>query len=238
MTSNNDAPNRHQAIVLWVVLAIFILISAWIVYRGYASNRDTFLAGAPPIDVQKALFPEKVDLSKMRPPALRPSDPIRYGSVTSAAAVIEFGDFDCENCRAMRSTLASVIQQYRGTVRLVWRDFPVTDEHPKSIEAAIFARCAGFQGKFWEAYDALFDAEIPKSESTFTKISRAIGLNANLLSACRQDEAVRAAVQLDLDTARNDGIDSAPFLFIGSKAVRGPISPETLKQEIDLFLAS
>ena len=238
MTSNNGAPNRHQAIFLWVVLALFILISAWIVYRGYTSNRDTFLAGAPPLDVQKALFPEKIDLTKMRPPALRASDPIRYGSATSAAAVIEFGDFDCESCRAMRSTLASVIPTYRGAVRLVWRDFPVTDEHPKSMDAAIFARCAGFQGKFWEAYDALFDAEIPKSESTFTKISRAIGLDANQLYACRQDEALRAAVQLDLDTARNDGIDSAPMLFIGSKAVRGPISPEILKQEIDLFLAS
>jgi protein-disulfide isomerase len=106
------------------------------------------------------------------------------------------------------------------------------------MDAAIFARCAGFQGKFWEAYDALYDAEIPKSETTFSRIGSALKLNINQLYACRQDKDLRAAVQLDLDTARNDGVDSAPLLFIGTKAVRGPISPEALKQEIDLFLAS
>jgi protein-disulfide isomerase len=48
------------------------------------------------------------------------------------------------------------MKAYPGKVRVVYRDFPL-NFHPNAKPAAIAARCAGNQGKYWEMHDVLFE---------------------------------------------------------------------------------
>jgi protein-disulfide isomerase len=105
------------------------------------------------------------------------------------------------------------------------------------MDAAIFARCAGLQGKFWDAHDELFAAS-NLSEGTYASIAVDLKLNVNALATCRADASIRSAIQDDVDTSRNDGVNSTPFLFIGTKAHQGVMTADELKRQIDAFIAS
>lgn len=228
---------RKQALALVFLLLCFFGIATVVVVRAVNQSRNSFMTGSPPIDIKNALLPQHIDLAKMHPPAPRGSDPIRFGSATSLASVVEFGDYVCDSCKDLNKTLLQVLPTFHGTVRLVWRDLPVTDVHPESMDAAIFARCAGLQGKFWEAHDLLFAYKV-LNEVTYSNIETILGLKVDEMRTCRQDPTVRQAIQLDVDTARNDGVNSAPFLFIGTAAHDGAMSADDLTKELKTFLSS
>jgi len=229
--------DRKHLLYLTILLFCFFAIAGGVIARAVSESQHSFETGAPPIDIKNALIPQQVSLSKMHPPALRPADPMRYGNITSTASVVEFGDFECAACKTLNTTLAQVLPNYKGKVRLVWRDLPITTENADAMDAAVFARCAGLQGKFWPAHDMLYGYE-RLNELTYSSIQTALGLNTAQMDACRQDSAVRQAIQTDIDTARNDGINSAPFLFVGTTAHDTPITADELDKELKAFLSS
>ncbi|MFZ2804095.1 MAG: thioredoxin domain-containing protein [Patescibacteria group bacterium] len=229
--------NGKQGLVLGLVLVCFFTLAGGIIYHSYEQSKDTFSAGVPPLDIENSLIPQQVDITKMHPPAPRPSDPVRFGSATSLASVIEFGDFECPACKDQNTILLQTLPQYHGAVRLIWRDLPITTENPDAMAAAIFARCAEVQGKFWQAHDLLFSyAEL--NEVTYSNIEQLLGLDVTQMDACRQDSSVQQAIQADVDAARNDGVNSAPFLFVGTTAHDSPVSAAELNAELKEFLAS
>ncbi len=228
---------RPRIPLLIFCVLLFVGISGWYMYSTVRLVRTTFPAGAPPADVLKATLPKQLPLAQLRPPAIRPTDPVRYGGATSVASIIEFGDFECPACRHMQQTIEIILPKYQGRVRLVWRDLPVEDVNPHALEAAVFARCAQAQGKFWAAHDALFANET-LNEAVFRSLAAQLQLEPALLESCRRDATLKKAIQTDVDVARGDGINVAPLIFIGTKALTGVIAPETLEQELKLFLAS
>jgi len=227
--------NRQRGILLGILLFVFFSMSVWIVYNEFHTQKDTFLTGAQTQDIQDVTVPKVLDASQLHPPALLSTDPIRYGSATSSAAVIEYGDYQCPDCRGMSPILDKVIASYHGKIRFVWHDFPVQDQHPNAMDAAIFARCAGSQGKFWEAYDELMRAE--KFDTlTFMAISDRLKLDPAQLGGCQNDSTLKQAVQHEVDIAKSDGISVAPTIFIGTKAFIGTLTETQLRSEIDSFL--
>ncbi len=229
--------NSHRGLILAVAVFLLLLLSGWQIYFAIQQSKTKFMAGAPPADIKNELVPHQMDLALMHPPAIRDADPVRYGSATSVASIIEFGDFECEACQAMKPVIDSIVSKYNGRVRFVWRDLPITDAHPNAASAAIFARCAGIQGKYWETFDALFAAP-SLGENTYATIAQNLKLNLTSLAQCRQDPNMQTALQTDVDTARNDGVDSAPFLFVGTKAFSGVVPQNTLETELKRFIAS
>lgn len=228
---------RRQLILLAVLIISLLGLSSWMIFHGIQLSRNSFLTGAPTEDILTMLVPKTIDTAKMRAPAIRPTDPTRYGSITSSANVIVFSDFDCPTCAQLNKTLNTVIPAYKDKVRLVWRDLPMTKTHSYAMKAAIFGRCADAQGQFWQAHDALL--QVPSfSMVTLTEIANRLRLNSTALTACQNDPKTQTAIEYDIKIAAADGIHAAPFLFVGTKAIEGPITAEQLKAEIDLFLKS
>ena len=229
--------NAQRTTILCLATASLLLVSGWIVYGAIQESKTKFMTGLPTEDIVKALQPKVIALSDLHPPAPRSSDPVRFGSATSVASVIEFGDFECETCREVQTSIDAVLPKFHGSVRFIWRDLPITDVNPNAFEAAVFARCAGQQGKFWDAHDALLTMPT-LGEAAYTSIAQTLGLNLTSLSACRADQVLRANLQNDIDESRADGINTAPLLFIGTTAHQGMISPDDLEKGIKSFIAS
>ena len=47
----------------------------------------------------------------------------------------------------------------KGTVKLVFRDFPIQSIHPNAVPASVAAECANEQGKFKQMHDILFEKQ-------------------------------------------------------------------------------
>ncbi|MEO5927214.1 MAG: thioredoxin domain-containing protein [Patescibacteria group bacterium] len=222
---------RQRLLLLAGTVLFFALVVAGYIWWRVDFKSNHFRTGLVPQELVNQLLPKDIPLDSMRPPAIRVTDPIRYGGATSVISVIEYGDFECPYCKQLAPEIKKALEAYRGDVRFVWRDYPITSLHPHAMDAAIFARCAAVQGRFWEAYDALMSAT-NLNESLYQQIAARAGLNASALSSCRNNPSVKAALEQDVEEANADGIHSAPFLFIGTTAIDEFIDAETITKAI------
>ena len=78
------------------------------------------------------------------------------GAPHAVATVVEYGDFECPNCKQAQPAMKMLLQRFSGRVRFAFRHFPLEEVHPHALSGAQAAECAGGQGKFWEMHDLLF----------------------------------------------------------------------------------
>ena len=86
---------------------------------------------------------------------VRPRDHA-LGRADAPVMRVEYGDLECPFCPRAYSELKRVLRQFEGTVRFVFRHFPLREEHPHAQHAAEVAEAAAAQGRFWEMHDLLF----------------------------------------------------------------------------------
>jgi protein-disulfide isomerase len=149
------------------------------------------------------------------------------GEVAARVTIIEFTDFQCPYCAAVSPALKKVITASKGQVKLVHRDFPLP-VHPLAWKAAVLARCAGEQSKFWEYHDRLFDRKGSLSDDTFTELNSQLGLNVTALERCEADGKYDGAIRADIDEARRIGVAGTPTLIVNGVVMRGAPSEEAL----------
>jgi protein-disulfide isomerase len=107
-----------------------------------------------------------------------------------------------------------------GTLRIEWRDFPYRGQ--ESVNAAVAARAAQAQGRFWEYHDLLYDSQFSGfSDENLTELAREAGLDAQRFERDyrigRYERLVRADFQKGLDL----GVNGTPTFFINGKMLVG-----------------
>lgn len=170
-------------------------------------------------------------LSGTTPKALA-TDPAR-GASTPNVLIIEFGDFQCEDCVVMEDIFDQVIKTYRTQIALVWKDFPIPALHPQSNDAAIAARCAQAQGKFWEYHDLLFLRQDRFAQNAWTEWARELGLDTNAFSICLTDPQMQRRVVEGYYVGRALEIDTTPTYYINDRVLVGIHSKEEITQIIE-----
>lgn len=139
------------------------------------------------------------------------------GSPTAAVTVVEYTDYQCPFCeRHHDRTFPELRKNYvdTGRVRYVVRDLPLSF-HAMAEPAAVGGRCAGEQGRFWEARDALFAVEGELKPDGIRTTLLGLGLDAARYDACVKNPATLAAVQADADEAAAAGISGTPSFVVG-----------------------
>ena len=78
------------------------------------------------------------------------------GGPHAAVTIVEYGDFECPNCKQAAPAVKLILEHFKGRVQLVWRHFPLEGVHPHALQAALASEAAAAQGKFWPMHDLLF----------------------------------------------------------------------------------
>lgn len=100
--------------------------------------------------------------------------------------------------------------------------------HALAVPAAVAARCAGEQGRFWEFREALFAAQGTLGHETYVDLAGKFGLDPEAFANCRSDGRQAANVRADMELARANGITATPSLVIG-RLVDGQFQGETIE---------
>jgi protein-disulfide isomerase len=111
-----------------------------------------------------------------------------------------------------------------GTLRLEWRDFPYIGE--ESRRAAVAARSAQEQGKFWEYHDILYQNQKGENRGAFSDehlvgFAQEAGLDVERFEAALESGKYEAVVQKVFREAQNAGIQGTPSFDINGQVLVG-----------------
>jgi protein-disulfide isomerase len=182
-------------------------------------------------------------------PVLRVADGQRLGNEQAAVVVIEFSDYQCPYCARLHFGVMPQLKEHyitSGKVLFIHRDLPLP-MHKQAGAAAVVARCAGVQGKFWSMHDALFFNQSRLAPAVYAELARDLNLDVAQFNLCLNDLAQREAVRHDLRVAQALGIRNTPTVLICRvvgerlevvREARGVPKWEDMARELDRLLAA
>lgn len=149
------------------------------------------------------------------------------GRADAPITLIEYSDFTCGWCvKFFQATWPRLQAKYidTGKVRFIYRDYPRADQGV-GVEAAVAARCAGAQGRYWPMHDRLFNQGGRLDAGTFKGYAKAIGLDQVAFAKCFDERQYLESIFQDRQEANRWGFHGTPG-FILTRTVGGPTEKE------------
>jgi protein-disulfide isomerase len=163
---------------------------------------------------------------------LEDADPA-IGNKKAPVTLIEFSDFQCPYCRQVAPTLQKLRAAYGDKLRIIWKDFPLTQIHPQAFKAGEAGHCAAEQGKFWEFHDQLFVNQQALMPDDLKKYAANVGLDAGKFNSCLDTSKHAEVVRDGVAQGTRLGINSTPTLFVNGRRVSGAQPYEVFAAVID-----
>src|SRR6185295_9376207 len=161
------------------------------------------------------------------------ADDPAIGPASAPVTLVEFSDFQCPFCQRVAPTLKQVKQKYGDKVRVVWKDFPLTQIHPQAFKAGEAGHCAAEQGKFWEYHDQLFANQQALMPDDLKKYAAAVGMDGARFNSCLDMSKHAEVVRDGVAQGNRLGINSTPTVFVNGRRVSGAQPYEMFAAAID-----
>lgn len=214
MTSETKKSSKSLFIIIPIIIAVFVGAIIFIPRLGGGSGGDDSA-----IDVSKYDFTTVIDGNEDNGGI---ADHIK-GDETAPVTIFEYADYQCSGCANVNPWLEELLNEYKGKLRIVYRNFPIISLHSNAIAAASAVEAAGLQG-FWKKYgDLLFSnqtewyyASGTERTNLFMSYFTSVAGDAGDLAKFRADMAsgtVKKKVYFDKAIAEALGVDETPTLF-------------------------
>jgi protein-disulfide isomerase len=156
------------------------------------------------------------------------------GNERAPVTIVEFTDYQCPSCADTQPTLERLVKEYGDRVRLVARDFPLS-QHADALKAAEAAEAAREQGKYWEYAAILMRNQTALSPAKLKDYASQLSLDRARFDQAMESGKFAAQVQRDIEDGTKLGIEATPTVFINGRRVADR-SYETLKAGIEMAL--
>lgn len=123
-----------------------------------------------------------------------------------------------------------------GTLRIEWKDFPYQGR--ESVRAAVAARAAQAQGRFWEYHDLVYQNQSSGnsggySEENLVTLAREAGLDVERFRNDLRSARYEGAVQADFSEGQELGISGTPTFYINDRVIVGLQPLEVFERAIE-----
>ena len=178
--------------------------------------------------------------------------PVR-GNKDARVTIVNFDDLQCPFCSRTHLQLVNdVLKMYGNSVRVVYKDFPLTEIHPWAVHAAVDASCLSSQSAeaYWQFVDYAhsnqkqisggeqkppFTAQFAALDKAAADIAQRLHLQTEPLQACIKAQ-VPAAVNASMQEGIGLGISATPTLFVNGEKVDGAVPMPELQAMINRAL--
>lgn len=145
-----------------------------------------------------------------------------------------FSDFQCPFCRSFAPELDSLIAEYPGRLRVVFRHYPLERIHKDARETAIASECAAAQGQFKAFHDVAFrNQDSLGLLPPVTLAARAGVIDSGAFIRCLSSAAADARIREDISAGEAAGVTVTPTLIINQWQMKGAIALDTLRRLIN-----
>jgi protein-disulfide isomerase len=160
------------------------------------------------------------------------------GSEHARVTVVEYGDFECPNCKQAAPVVKMLLERFAGRMRIVFRHFPLEEIHPHALAAAEAAEAAAGQGKFWPMHDLLFDNQRHLKPSQLRDYAARLEIDMARYDSEMKDTLYLQRVREDIEGGKLSGVRATPTFFVNGKLQDISYGLQALEQGIEVMLAS
>jgi len=128
--------------------------------------------------------------------------------------LVEYGDFECPNCKQAAPAVKLLLQRFTGRVRFIYRHFPLEEVHPHALQAALAAEVAAGQRKFWPMHDLLFDNQQHLKPPQLRRYAERLELDMVRYDADMADTVYLQRVREDIEGGSRSGVRATPTFFV------------------------
>src|SRR5262249_15356800 len=136
------------------------------------------------------------------------------GPANAPVTLVEYGDYQCPYCGQAYPIVKEVQRRMGDRLRFVFRNFPLTQVHPRAEHAAEAAECAAAQGAFWAMHDTLFENQRHLDDDALVRYARELGLDADMFVQEMTAHAYAGRVREDFMSGVRSGVNGTPTFFI------------------------
>jgi protein-disulfide isomerase len=226
----NTGISNFRSLTVVSLFGIALVVGSLLLSRPKADQLP-----APPLPVEKVAGLSdsdklKVDFENL--PTL--------GDPNAPLTIVEFTDFECDYCRQFyQTTLPEIKQAYidTGQVRIVFKDFPISNIDSHSLEAAVAAQCANDQGEYQSYSELLYANQTSLSAEQLISYAGDLNLDKDKFTKCFQSGEKEQVVAASTREALNIGVTSTPTLIIDGQLHEGALTATQLSSIIDQTFA-
>ncbi len=136
------------------------------------------------------------------------------GAEHARVTVIEYGDFECPNCKMAAQMPELLLERYPGKVRFIYRHFPLVEAHPHALAAAEASEAAAAQGRFWQMHDVLFQNQAHLKDKDLNRYAAQADLDLVRYTAEMDDHIYLQRVREHIEGGRRSHIRATPAFFV------------------------
>jgi protein-disulfide isomerase len=165
------------------------------------------------------------------PPRFTADPAMTRGPAGAPVTIFEWSDYQCPFCREAQQVMGRLQAEFPDQIKITFKDFPLRS-HPLAVPAAMAARCAGAQGRYWEYHDLLFLAQPDFSREDLVGYARRLGLDRESFAQCFDTARFQDAVLADQREGREAGVRATPTFFINGRKIEGALPIETFREAV------
>lgn len=165
----------------------------------------------------------------------------RFGKKDAAVKMILFSDYQCPFCAQFEAPLKEALTHFEN-IQLTRYEFPLDNQcnpimgqnqlHENACQAAFLAKCAGVQGKFWEASALLHENHKFLNASNLDNIIQILKLDKDKMKTCMASKMTLGAVQRDIQFGLKKDLQSTPTYYINDKKYETVLPYPELKKAL------
>ncbi|MES2615140.1 MAG: thioredoxin domain-containing protein [Bdellovibrionota bacterium] len=153
--------------------------------------------------------------------------------------IVEFADYQCPFCVKANSEIMKVVSLHKDKIQYIFVDFPLLDKHPQALPAALAAKCAANQGKYWEMHELIFDRK-PMDELSSNKYmtyAQKLNLSMGQFNECLKDPVQKESIEADLNEGFRVGVNETPTIYLNGQKFDDYIAFDNLNAAVEKLMA-
>jgi protein-disulfide isomerase len=158
-----------------------------------------------------------VDVSKI---GFSPKDKSPFMGTPQPLVIVNvFSDFQCPVCKRSADPIKQLAADFPGKVKVYFRNNALA-MHGRAKPAALAAKAAGNQGKFWQFHDKMFANQQALDDGTLRQHAQELGLDMARWEKDIADPALAARLDQESKWSESMGATGTPAFFVnGSRQV-------------------
>ena len=153
-----------------------------------------------------------------------PAAGVALGPEDAPVTIMEFVDYQCPHCAQFASLTGKMLRRnfvQTDSARWILYDFPL-GTFPNSVSAAVAARCAGDQGRYWAMEEVLFARQQDwgnegNPTGNFVDYAEELGLDTDNFRQCVEEQRHMEQIMASKRYGEQIGVNSTPTIFVNGE---------------------